>query len=189
MTVLPSQMQRVRQPHTVFVTGGLGACAIAYLVFIFVPGQHAVTKLRREMNEKQQHILQSSSLTTPLIHSQARLEATEKCSAEWRAAAPSRSEIVAIYARLAEEAKAAGVSIQRFDPLAATDLKLVGQHNLALEWQGNFAQFFDFLARLEKLPPTIWVRQMHLNAAGEESETLQGELTLTIFVDLADNSD
>jgi hypothetical protein len=42
---------------------------------------------------------------------------------------------------------------------------------------------------VEQLPPTIWLRQMNLTAESDDGQTLTGELTLTIFMDLAENAD
>jgi len=44
------------------------------------------------------------------------------------------------------------------------------------------------LHRLEALPGTLWVRDLRLHASTEGSNTLRGELTLTIFVDRTDYS-
>ena len=148
-----------------------------------------IVKLRRERNEKQQLILQSTILSSPLAGAEARLEATRQCALAWKQDAPARHETVATYARLAEEAKAAGVTLRRFDPLPSVDRKLVGEHNLQLAWEGSFTQIFDFLRRVEQLPPTIWLRQMNLSSANDGGKTLTGELTLTIFMDLAENAD
>lgn len=178
-----------RQPHRTLVTALLGAGAIGYLFLIFLPNQRSIVQLRRERNQKQQLILQSTGLSTPLAAAEQRLNATRQCSLDWKKGAPTRSEIVATYARLAEEAKAAGVTLRRFDPQPAIDRQLIGEHNLLLAWEGTFAQIFDFLRRVEQLPATVWARHMNLTAAGESGETLSGELTLTIFMDLAENTD
>lgn len=186
---LPGKPAAGRQPHRTLVTALLGAGAIAYLFLLFLPGQQSIVRLRRERNEKQQLIMQSTILSSPLAAAEQRLTATRECAVAWKEAAPSRSEIVATYARLAEEAQAAGVTLRRFDPQAAVDRQIFGEHNLLLAWEGTFAQIFDFLRRVEQLPATVWTRQMNLTSAGEAGETLTGELTLTIFLDLAENAD
>jgi Tfp pilus assembly protein PilO len=166
-----------------------GACAIAYVMFVFLPGQRAIGELNRLRHEKQQHILESTSLVEQLSVAQQRLSLTQTCSRNWRATAPDQAELVATYAGLTEAAQAAGLALRRFDPQSPVEGQLIGEHNLSLEWQGSFPQLFEFIRRLEQLPPTIWVRQFNLAAGNADGETLQGGLTLTIFVDHADNSD
>ena len=68
-------------------------------------------------------------------------------------------------------------------------MQVLSQHNVTLQFQGEFCAVFDFLARLERLPAAIWFRNLQLSAAPGNAGTLQGELTLTIFVDRSDYSD
>lgn len=177
------------RPPTLLVTALLGAGAIAYVLFVFLPGQRAIRELHSQRHDKQQQILASTSLVKQLSVAQKRLTLTQDCSQTWREAAPAQAELAATYASLTEAAQATGLTLRRFDPQPAVEGELIGEHNLSLEWQGSFPQVFEFIRHLEQLPPTIWVRQLHLTASDAGSETLQGALTLTIFVDRADNSD
>ena len=186
---LPGQSLARCQPNTTLVTALLGATAIAYLFLLFMPAQRAIANLRQERNEKQQQILQSTSLAIPLVQARQRLETTEQTASQWKQAAPSPSQIVATYARLTEAAQAAGLTLRRFDPQPAADRQVIGEHNLLLAWEGKFSQLFDFVQRVEGLRQTVWIRQLNVAADSEDSETLRGELSLTIFVDLAGNSD
>jgi hypothetical protein len=87
---------------------------------------------------------------------------------------------------LTQQAEAAGVAIDRLDPLPAIELNLITQQNVTMQFHAPFSAVFDLLHRLEALPGTIWVRDLRLQAGSGSDSMLRGELTLTIFVDRAD---
>jgi hypothetical protein len=54
---------------------------------------------------------------------------------------------------------------------------------------GSFHGIADFLQRLESLPSAIWIPSVNLKPEGETGQTLQCELTLSIFSDATDIAD
>ena len=61
-----------------------------------------------------------------------------------------------------------------------------------LTLEGDYAEIVDFLGRIERLPPTIWVRNLQLQAQqqqkGEAGQRLRCELSLTVFADISGNA-
>lgn len=171
------------------VTAILAAASVGYVLLVFVPGQRTISQLRSELDEKQQHVLQAQRLGGPIRQAEIRLASTREYSTEWLAAAPRPTQLVGSYARLAEEAKAAGVQVKRLDPQPAVDRQLISEHPVVITFDGQFAQIFDFVRRLEQLPQTIWIRDMRMARGDGESESLQAELTLTIFSDRSEIAD
>ena len=55
--------------------------------------------------------------------------------------------------------------------------------------EGDFAQIFDVLERLESRPHRVWISNLTLSQPAEDGKTLRAEMTLTIFADLAENSE
>jgi Tfp pilus assembly protein PilO len=176
------------KPKTWLITALLASLAVAYIVFLFLPGQQSIFHLQAQVQERRQHILQAESLVGPIAQAREQLAATREVSLDWQADAPTQSEMVTHLAILTQQAEAAGVKIERLDPLPTMALHLVAQQNVTLQFNGGFPAAFDLLRRLESLPGTIWVRNLRLSTDAS-SESLRGELTLTIFVDRSENTD
>jgi Tfp pilus assembly protein PilO len=178
-----------RAPRSWLITALLASLAVAYVAFVFVPAQASISTLRGQLNERRQHILQAQGLTMPVAHATAQLTRTKAVSAHWRANAPSHAEVSANLARLTAEAKAAGIVIERLDPLAPAELMVLSQHAVNVHFHGEFAQVFDFLRRIEELPGTVWITSLRLAADDKATSALRGELNLTIFVDRTGSAD
>jgi Tfp pilus assembly protein PilO len=174
------------KPQTWLVTGLLAAAAVAYVVFIFLPLQNSINKLRQDVQERRQQIMQAQSLVGTVAQTRVRLTAAREVCQRWRAESPKQAQIITHYASLTQQAEEAGVSIDRLDPLPAVELNLIAQQNVTMQFHGPFSAVFDLLHRLESLPGTLWVRDLRLQAITDNDNTLKGELTLTIFVDRTD---
>jgi Tfp pilus assembly protein PilO len=174
------------KPKTWLVTGLLAAAAVGYVVFIFLPLQHSSNKLRQQVQERTQQIMQAQSLVGTVAQTRLRLVAAREVCQQWRATAPRPAQIITHYASLSQQAEEAGVAIDRLDPLPAVELNLIAQQNVSMQFHAPFPAVFDLLHRLEALPGTLWVRDLRLQAVTDNDNTLRGELTLTIFVDRTD---
>jgi Tfp pilus assembly protein PilO len=178
--------RRTGKPKTWLITALLASIAVAYVVFIFLPRQRKISELRAQVQERRQQIMQAQSMLRTVAQARKRLADTQQVSHKWRAEAPKAADIVTHLASFTQQADAAGVAIDRLDPLAAIEHKLIAQQGVTLQIHAPFAAVFDFLRRLEGLPGTIWVRNLHLQATSNHDSRLRGEVTLTIFVDRAD---
>jgi Tfp pilus assembly protein PilO len=176
-------------PRSWLITGIVAASAIAYVFLVFLPGQRSIQAVRSQLNERRQQILQADALIGPLTQAARRLDHTRQVNSEWQAAAPSHTRLTEKFASLSAAATQSGVTIVRFDPQPPQELQLLALHGLVVQFQGDFAQVFDFLRRIEALPGTIWMPTLRISADSHSGKTLSGELTLTIFVDRADYSD
>ena len=178
--------RKTRMPKTWLITALLAAGAVAYVVFVFLPFQQTIHGLRAQIQERNQQIMQAQSLTGTLAQARLRLVAAHEVSHHWRDQAPKQSQLITHFASLTQQAEAAGVAIDRLDPLPAVEMNLIAQQNVTLQFHAPFSAIFDLLHRLEALPGTMWVRDLRLQAGNDSDSTLRGELTLTIFVDRAD---
>jgi Tfp pilus assembly protein PilO len=178
--------RKPRMPKTWLITGLLAGAAVAYIVFVFLPSQQTINTLRAQIQERNQQIMQAQSMTGTLAQARLRLAAAHEVGKQWRDQAPKQSQLITHFASLTQQAEAAGVAIDRLDPLPAVELNLIVQQNVTLQFHAPFAAVFDLLHRLEALPGTMWVRDLRLQANGAGDSMLRGEMTLTIFVDRAD---
>jgi Tfp pilus assembly protein PilO len=171
------------KPKTWIITLLLAAVAISYLIFIFVPSQRSIGRLRSQFQERRQQIIQAQTLLSTVDQARTRLTETRSVSESWRKEAPRQAVMITHFASLTQQAQSAGVAIERLDPLPAVELNLVAQQDVTMQFNAPFAAVFDFLRRLESLPGTLWIRKLRLHSSGTVEGKLQGELTLTIFVD------
>jgi Tfp pilus assembly protein PilO len=178
--------RKAGKPKTWLTTALLAAVALAYLFFVFLPGQHSIGELRAQVQERHQQILLAQSLVRTVALARERLGAAQEVGQQWRADAPRHSELISHFASITQQAEAAGVAIDRFDPLPAVELNLIGMQSVTLQFHAPFSAAFDLLTRLEKLAGTLWVRDLRLQAGADKDQPLRGELTLTIFVDRSD---
>lgn len=175
-----------RAPRTWLITGLLAGIAVAYVVFIFLPGQRSISKIRADVQERRQQIVQAQALTTTVAGARVRLAAAREVGQRWRTDAPRQSQLITHFASLTQQAQESGVAIDRLDPVPAVELNLIAQQNVTVQFHARFAAVFDFLRRLESLQGTLWIRDLRLHLNREDDNVLRGELTLTIFVDRAD---
>jgi Tfp pilus assembly protein PilO len=177
------------KPKTWLTTGLLASIAIGYVVFVFLPSQRSIGELRSQVQERRQQIMQAQSMQQTVTLAKQRLAETQAVRQQWRAEAPRPTELITRVASLTQQAEAAGVAIDRLDPLPALELNLIAQQNMTVQFHATFAAVFDLLRRLEAMPGTIWIRNLRLQTPGEAGNLLRGELTVTIFVNRTDYSD
>lgn len=177
-------------PSSTLVTLAMAVGAVIYVVAIFIPAQKRISQTRSEVLNLQDHILQSNSLTLPIQTTQERIVAVESFTRRHDSMLPAtRGELLRTYGRISEQAKLAGVVVRRFDPKGTTELHSLRQAHLEVSLEGTFPQVMDFLSRLEELPHLIWVSDVNLGKVEGNEQTLLAELSLTIFGELADQSD
>jgi hypothetical protein len=68
-------------------------------------------------------------------------------------------------------------------------MNVLSQHAVTVQFRGQFAQVFDFLGRVEQLPGSIWITNLRLTGGEGPPSALQGELSMTIFVDRTGSAD
>jgi Tfp pilus assembly protein PilO len=178
-----------RKSRSMIVTAALAAASIAYVFFVFLPGQQAIGKLRRELTTKQQYIVDADRLGHAMQQVQRDFDAAQRYASDWRTAAPSEAELAAVLGRITGQAAASGVSIVRLDRRPVERLELIWSAPVAIECRGRFDQVFDLVRRLEQMPQDVWISDLQLSASGEDGQTVQAELVLTIFADNSEISD
>src|SRR4051794_24503421 len=111
-----------QRPKSWLMTGLMGAAAVAYVVFVFLPLRRSIDGVRQQIQERRQEIIEAHSLTTTLVQSKLQLAATRTVSNDWRSQAPRQAQLISHFASLTQQAHEAGVAIDRLDPLPATEL-------------------------------------------------------------------
>jgi Tfp pilus assembly protein PilO len=177
-----------RTPPSWLVTGAVATLAVLYTLFIFLPAQRKATTLKLKKYELMQYVANRQKTNEKIEQALQRQTQVEQVSLAWRQHAPDANEVGRMLSGLTLQARQAGVTLQRFDPQPQVPLQTISQQPIAVAIEGDFAQIFDFLHRLESMPHRVWISNLTLSSSSEDAQTLRAEMTLTIFVDLAENS-
>jgi Tfp pilus assembly protein PilO len=175
-----------RYLSTGLTAAALAAASVAYVVFVFLPGQRAIAQLRRQVQEKQQFIARTQSLPAAIQQAADDLQAANDYAAAWRASAPSEARLAATLGQITQRAQQTSLLVQRFDPQPVARLDAVWQAPVAVAMEGSFLQVFEFLRAIEELPASVWIASLRLENSGRDDGRARCELTLVVF---ADNSD
>ncbi|MEQ8789398.1 MAG: type 4a pilus biogenesis protein PilO [Pirellulaceae bacterium] len=178
-----------RKSRSLVITVLLAAASVAYVFFVFLPGQKAIAKLRRELDEKQQYIVDADRLAHAIQLAEKDLRRAEDFTTAWRAAAPNDGELAPILGRITGEVEACGVGIERLDRRPVKQYEEVGQIPIVLECEGSFQQIFDLTRRLEAMPQDLWITSLRIETQGKNSESVLAEVALAVFADNSEDSD
>jgi Tfp pilus assembly protein PilO len=158
-------------------------------VFVFLPFQKTIANLSRQLKDKRLHIVQADQLTLPLANERKRLAEIAKETNRWEELAPDPQQLAVFYARISEQARETDLQLVKFEPQAPRILHSLRQYAVALSIQGDFEQLFEFLARIERMPQAISPSHLRVTQPPGGGASLQCEMTLTFFGDLAGSAD
>jgi Tfp pilus assembly protein PilO len=178
-----------RKSRSMLATVLVAVASIAYVFFVFLPGQKAIGELHRELTKKQQYILDADRLSQAIEQVRHDFESGQAFTSVWCEAAPSEPELAALMGRITEEAKAAETAIVRLDRRTITRQETIWHVSVVLECRGRFEQVFELVRRLEAVPQDVWITDLHLERSSEDAELVEAELVLTIFADNSEDSD
>jgi len=167
----------------------LAAAAVAYVVFVFLPGRRATGELTEQIDSKQETIDQALSMHPALLVTRKEVDKTKTYTSAWEERAPARGELSLLHARIRELAAAAGTTITRFDPERAQIHGFLREIPLSVGCSGGFSQVFKFLQGLEGLPPTIWINELILEKMDTTKGYISCEMELVVFTNNPENSD
>jgi len=167
----------------------LAAAAVAYVVFVFLPGHRATGELSKQIESRQETIDQADCLHQALLATRKEVDKTEDYTSAWGERAPSRGELSLLHAKIRELASAAGTTITHFDPERTRSYGFLRELPLSVGCTGEFAQVFKFLRGVESLPPTIWINELVLEKMNPTEGHVSCELELVVFTNNPENSD
>ncbi|HUE73117.1 MAG TPA: type 4a pilus biogenesis protein PilO [Pirellulaceae bacterium] len=186
---MKSRLSRLSQTPTWVVTLAVALAAAAYVLLIFLPFQKSIANLQQQLHDKHLQVMQADQLLLPLASETQRLAEIRQHTQQWERHAPGPQELAAFYARMSEQANRAGVPLLKFEPQPPRTLQTLRQYSVVLSVQGDFERLFELLTRIEKLPQTVWPTRLRLAQPEGGGASLQCEMTLTIFGDLAGSAD
>lgn len=182
-------MKKAQNSKSLILTLLISGSALAYAFLIFLPIQRSITSLRNELAAKRQFILDAGSLGPRLAQLTVELEEAQAVVDAWREQSPSEEEMATFIGQVSVLASEAGATPGRITPREAITLASLRRHPAELAVEGTFAQLCRFVGRLESLPKTIWINDLTLQTAGENRETVRGEISFSVFADNSAKSD
>lgn len=166
-----------------------GGLAAAYLYFFFLPQQRAIAELTQQLTTQREFVRQTEMLAPALAATETQVKTTLQYTTAWQETSPSEAELAVLFGQISELAKAAGVTTTRFDPDSPVKLTRIRRFPLMIGCTGQFSQIARFLESVERLPQTIWVASLRMEASSEGRENVGCEVMLEIFADNPKNSD
>lgn len=165
------------------------ALAVAYLAFVYLPGQRAINALREQVTNTEQYVEQGQTMALATEATRQEFERTRSYVGAWEDSAPSEDELSGLFGRISRLAKDSGTTTVRFDPQPAAAYDKVRRIPVTMACAGSFGQISEFLRGLEGLDQTVWIESLQMEGSGENEEDVQCELTLGIFAGNPDDSD
>lgn len=171
------------------VTLPLAAGAVAYLVFVFLPGQQTAADFRLQIREKQEHLSHAGSRGAAMVAAEQELRSACQYRERWRDTAPRVAHIADLYASIHRIEMASGVRITRFDPQPVAPKEYVSELPLSFGCTGSFAEVFALVHGLECLPADVWITRLHIEKTNKDTESVECRMEMVIFADNRENSD
>jgi type IV pilus assembly protein PilO len=171
------------------VTAPLVGLTVGFLFVFYLPNKKALRELSNELELKQQVVAQSNQTAAQMLATEQQVRETRQFVEAWREIAPAGSGSSALLGDISRLAKAAGVRTTRFEPSPAVEHQQLRQTPLAIGCGGSFAQVYQLLLGIEKLPQSVWMDELKIERKEKNKGDLQCELKLVIFADKSKNSD
>jgi type IV pilus assembly protein PilO len=174
------------------VTLPLVVLAVAYVMFVYLPGRKALAELQTQIENKRQVLDRSRLQLQAIVPTQLSLSRAEQYVAQWEKAAPHISDTSALFGMIHELANDSNLVTTRFDPDPPVKRDTLTQIPVSFDVSGSFADLFDFLTKLESLPIRIWVEMLKVNSTGKNTqpgEKIAVAIKLVVFTSNSENSD
>lgn len=177
--------QSAEQSNTrnVVITALLCAGAVAYVFFVFLPGQKKIGEMKVQLSDKQNYILKTNQQALLIDTLEHKIKATLEFTEKWQAAAPEETNLASLYGEITAQAKQAGITVVQFDPEPAEKLQAVWRIDVKVGFEGDFRPCYEFIRSVEKNQATIWITEVSLKPHGVNEGEIRGEVILRIFAD------
>ena len=174
---------------SLLITTASAALALAYVFFMFFPGQKKIAELRKSLQQEQQYVAESAKLVAVINDLERQIAECESFISNWRSQSPHGGKMADLISRITADATESHVNLVAFHPSAAERHAMLRELPATMKVEGSFHGIAEFLRRLESLSASIWIPSVNIKPAGETGQTLRCELTLSIFSDAIDIAD
>ena len=166
----------------------VGAVAVVYIVWFYLPGTKAIAELRDQIRAKQDFVAESEKSVKALAAGKRELEKTEAYVSVCRLRASDEAELGNVLSTIHETANQAKLRIIRFDPQPPVVYERLRRVPVTVGLVGPFVQIHRFLRSLEEMPSYIWIRSTRLETDVKNGKDVIGEVVLEVFVGNSESS-
>ncbi len=170
------------------ITTLLAGASLAYVFFVFLPGQLVVADLRKQFREQQMFIVQSERLKSVIRETRERVERAEVYCNDWSEQIGSAREIPEVLGRITTAALENDVEVVRLTPQPSVEMAVFRRVPVTLDTRAEFSQVFAFLQQLESMGELVWVEDVHIQADRNDPTVVSCQLNLVVFADNHDFS-
>jgi Tfp pilus assembly protein PilO len=174
---------------TWILLGALAALAFGYFALVFLPARKALAQMREDIRLKQEHVTGAASLPAIVATVGQELAESRQYVGAVQESSPRTARLSALFGKLYELARRAGVTPVRFEPQPAQPFETLDRVSISFGLTGSYPQLHEFLRSLEELPMPLWVDAIEIKQAGEAAGSATAELTLVVFADNREISD
>ena len=170
------------------VTLPLVGLTVAYVFLFFRPEVNAIASLQAELETKEAVLAASQGQAQQLAASRRAISRTHNYVKDWRDRM-SESQAPLLFGAITQQSQSAGAQVISFDPEPAVALERLQRIPLTIQCRGSLTSLDEVLRRLESLPQSIWVEDVHLEKVGENDGVMTCKIKLAIFASKTDYSD
>jgi Tfp pilus assembly protein PilO len=171
------------------ITLPLAGGIVLFFMLVFLPTKRRMAELRAELARKRGFIATAVSLPAQIAQIEQKLQACRAHNELWRATVGGDAAVPALFADIQRRAQASGTVTTQFDQLEVVRRKTLSEHPVMLGVTGDFGEVFEFVGQLERMPQTLWLEDVQLEASGQDRKTVNCTAKLVIFTDNSASSD
>ena len=157
------------------------AIAVVYLSLVWLPGYSAITALQDQVECQRQLVAQAADLPALLAGCQRDLETSNSVVAGWQKNAPRSGRLAPCFEKIDAVAREAGLAVTRIAPQPVIVHEKVHEIPLVIDCSGRFAQVYEFLRNLERLPATIWIESIKIENPNDKAKNVTCKIDLVAF--------
>jgi Tfp pilus assembly protein PilO len=165
------------------VTISLVAMAVIHITFVYLPGRKAVAELRREIQHRQLYLNDADEVENKLAATKQTIIEAKSFLEKWRRTSSTVNNLPLLYGHINELSKQTGAVVTRFEPQPIVELGRVREIPINMAYTGNFAQIYELIRAMERLPETIWIDYLRLDKSGESGTNILCEINIVVFSD------
>lgn len=174
-------MSAPKKSQSWLVTLPVAGAAVAYVWYIFLPGQQTLNTLRSELLSKRTFAFNLTKYESDTRTIVGEMDAARKYIEQSNRALVGPNDMSRLYGEIAAIAKQAGVETTRFSPDPPRSYAKIMKYPVNLGCEGSFAQVASLIEGLERLPQRVWLEHVSIEAVEDKEGLLRCELSLEVF--------
>lgn len=174
-------MSKTKKSQSWLVTLPVAGAAVAYVWYVFLPGQKTLSSLQNELLTKRTFAINQAKYESDTRAVNLEIESARKFIDHSNRSLAGPNDLSRLYGEIAAIAKQAGVETTRFSPDPARPYARLVKCPVNLGCEGTFAQVASLIEGLERLPQRVWLEHLSIEAIEDKEGLLRCELILEVF--------